>query len=385
LAASGIFRRVVRFAVFAMYPQTRLRFSQGACISVITLSVVVPVYSGEKFLQQLVDKITLLRGDFQGSQIDLREIVFVDDSAKDGSPRILDEIADRNRWVKVIHLSRNFGQHAATIAGIIQTSGDWVVTMDEDLQHPPERIPDLLRKVSEAGSDVVYASGMNSVHRSLFRDLSSRGYKRMMEWLTGNKNLRHVSSFRLIRGSIARASATACPSDIYFDVMLSWFTTRFASVLMDLRDDRYIQTGSSGYNVRSLLSHARRMLASSQVKVLRLGALFGVIILTISVIASLALIFLDLFAPGWLTIRGWASQMLATLFFGGLTVFMIGIVLEYITIMLTRSHGKPLFFAVDRSSDAVLRAQFDGRTLVSGIHTGGGNGRNAIGSEDSAV
>jgi len=321
----------------------------------IAVSLVVPVYAGEKYLRELTGEIAAVREALARSEIDLRELVFVDDAAIDGSPSLVDELAREHPWVRVIHLSRNFGQHAATIAGIISTTGEWVVTLDEDLQHPPARIPDLLRRAAESAGDIVYASSTGHVHRSMFRDLSSRTYKRMMEWLTGNRHLRHVSSFRLIRGSVARAAANACPNDIYFDVMLSWFTNRFATVFMDLRDERFIQTGRSGYRLRSLVSHARRMLASSQVKMLRLGAAFGFIMLLLTAIVSIALVLVDLFAPGLIVIQGWLSLMLAIAFFGGLCVFMIGIALEYISILLVRSHGKPLFFAVDRSSDMELR------------------------------
>jgi len=337
----------------------------------ISLSVVVPVYAGEKYLRDLVEKIAAVREKLVQSAfpIHLQEIVFVDDSAIDGSPAVLDQIALEESWVKVVHLARNFGQHAATIAGIINTTGDWVVTMDEDLQHPPSRIPDLLRKVAETQCDIVYASATSGVHSSLMRDLSSRSYKRMMEWLTGNPHLRHVNSFRLIRGSIARGAAAACPNDIYFDVMLSWFTNRVKTVFMDLRDERFITTGSSGYNLRSLMSHARRMLASSQVKMLRLGAAFGMLILLMSLVAAAGLFLMKVFAPDEIAIQGWASQVLLTTFFGGLCVFMIGVVLEYISIMLVRSHGKPLFFAVDRSSDAQLKSHFEAQGTVEAVVT----------------
>lgn len=319
------------------------------------VSLVVPVYAGERYLKKLVVQVALARDELAQMGVSLCEIVFVDDAAIDGSPKILDELRLEFSWVKVVHLAKNFGQHAATIAGILETRGDWIVTMDEDLQHPPARLHDLLRKAAETSCDIVYASGKGGVHQSLFRDLSSRSYKRMMEWLTGNRNLRHVSSFRLLRGSVGRAAAKACPNDIYFDVMLSWFTNRFATVFMDLHDERSVQTRTSGYNFRSLVSHARRMLASSQVKMLRLGALFGMFVLVMAVTTGLALVVLNVLMPNQIAIQGWLSQMLATTFFGGLCVFMIGIALEYISIMLVRSHGKPLFFVVDRSQDIELR------------------------------
>ena len=125
---------------------------------------------------------------------------------------------------------------------------------------------------------------------------------------------------------------------------------------MSLKDERYIGTGKSGYGFRSLLSHGRRMIASSQLKVLRLGVLFGLVVAGVSVVGSIALILIRLLMPHLIATQGWASQMLAITFFGGFCIFLLGILLEYVSIMVMRSNGRPLFFIVDRSSDEQLRA-----------------------------
>ncbi len=325
----------------------------------VSLSIVVPVYAGEEYLHRLVDEIASLKNYFaeRGGAIDLKELVFVDDAAIDNSPKILDRIAADLAWVSAIHLSRNFGQHPATIAGLLHTTGDWVVTMDEDLQHPPGRIVDLLRAAVRSSSDIVYANATGAVHQSAMRDLTSRLYKRSMEWLTGSRNLRYVSSFRLMRGSVARGAAEVCRHDTYFDVTLSWFSTRVEAVAMDLTDIRYVKTGRSGYNLRSLLSHARRMAASSQLGILRLGVFLGILVLFGTFVGSVALVLARLFWPESLGVQGWASQILVTSFFGGISVLLLGILIEYVSILMLRSHGKPLFFVIDRSSDATLREE----------------------------
>jgi glycosyltransferase involved in cell wall biosynthesis len=322
----------------------------------IAVSVVVPVYSGSDYLEQLVGEVSVLRSQFSAadSQIRISELILVDDDAIDGSAALIDRLAAGTGWITVVHLSRNFGQHAATIAGLSRSSGDWVVTLDEDLQHPPHRIVDLLRKVAETGCDIVYARPTGAVHGGLMRDFSSRTYKRLLEWITGNRHLRAANSFRLIRGSIARGAAEVCRNDIYFDVTLSWFSQRIQSVSMQLKDDRSIMSNQSGYRLRSLFSHARRMLASSQIKALRLGALFGAVVLAVSILGSLAITAVKLFDPGAIEIQGWASQFLVTTFFGGLCVFLLGILVEYVSILVMRSNGKPLFFVIDRSSDRLL-------------------------------
>ncbi len=329
-------------------------------VAAVSVSIVVPVYSGEAYIERLVEAVDGLREEWLGSDapVAVAELIMVDDNAIDGSAAIMDRLAKDRPWLVALHLSRNFGQHGATIAGILHSAGDWVVTLDEDLQHPPERIGELLKKAVGNGSDVVYARPEGNVHGAMVRDSTSRGFKRLMEWLTGNPNIHNINSFRLIRGVIARAAASVCMHDTFFDINLSWYTQRIAVVPMTLTDERYQQTGKSGYRLRSLFSHAWRMLFSSHLKVLKLGALFGFGVLSFSILSTLVLIFLKLAVPGAVQEAGWTSIMLAILFFGGLSVLMLGVSLQYLSTLVLRAHGKPVFFPIDRSQDAPLLEYF---------------------------
>jgi glycosyltransferase involved in cell wall biosynthesis len=343
------------------------RFLEGGGMSLqvsVSVSVVVPVYSGEAYLEELVKEFEALRSRWsgEGAPFRLGEVLLVDDAAIDGSPALIDQLAGERSWVRPIHLIRNFGQHAATIAGILHTSGDWVVTMDEDLQHPPKEIERLLRHATSREEDVVYASAHGAVHETKSRDLASRTFKQLMILLTGNKHVSHFNSFRLIRGSVARAVSSVSGHDTYFDVALSWFTTRVGFVKMDLKDRRYIETGKSGYNVAKLLSHARRMLMSSQFKMLRLGGLLGFLVTIASFLLGVFLVIQKLAFPETVNAAGWTSLALISLFFGGLITLMVGIALEYLSALGLQSNGKPIFFVVDRSSDKEISSYFDART-----------------------
>lgn len=167
----------------------------------LSLSVVVPVYSGEKYLPLLVDEVEKVRTDWKlaGHPFEIAELLFVDDNAIDQSSDVIDRLAEQNDWITALHLSRNFGQHPATIAGILHSSGDWVVTMDEDLQHPPSAIVSLLKEVAETGADLIYVRSDDGVHNNAFRDISSRATKGAIEFLSGNSAISKSSSFRLIR------------------------------------------------------------------------------------------------------------------------------------------------------------------------------------------
>jgi glycosyltransferase involved in cell wall biosynthesis len=318
-----------------------------------TLSIVVPVYLGASYIRALVSEVSKLKMQLQDNSevISLTKLIFVDDSAIDRSPEILDEISAEYEWVHVTHLSRNYGQHAATIAGILHTEEDWVVTMDEDLQHPPKNIPSLLLEAVQHHCDIVYGRPVAAVHQSAFRDWSSRALKYLIEWSTGEKHIRLANSFRLVRGSVARAAAQSGAHDTYLDASLFWFTQRIRSVDMPLTDQRYITTGKSGYRLRSLLSHARRLLISSQVKLLRVGGLFGISVALLSLVVGLSIFAMRILAPHLIIAPGWASLMVTIMFFSGTILFLTGIVLEYIAVILARSNGRPLFFEIDRSGD----------------------------------
>ncbi|QRM28273.1 glycosyltransferase [Microvirga sp. VF16] len=326
----------------------------------VTVSVVVPVYSGAQYLHALFDELQLLkdRWENENAPVSLVEAIFVDDAAIDNSPELIDQLSRQYSWVTAIHLARNFGQHPATIAGILHTSGDWIVTLDEDLQHPPTHIDELFREVARSSCDVVYAKAEGKVHENRVRDLGSSLYKRFIERFSGISNIRFFNSFRLIRGPVGRAAGSVCSHDTYFDVALSWFTQRVGVVPMRLKDHRFIEEGKSGYKFSKLLSHARRMLMSSGAKVSRIGGASGLLILGASVVFGLVLLVRKLLFPETILVGGWTSLILAVVFFGGIITFLIGVALEYLSFLVTSAHGRPIFFIVDRSMDLALIQHF---------------------------
>lgn len=167
----------------------------------ISISTVTPVYAGKLYLPTLVAELAELRAKWESESAPLQliEAIFVDDASVDNSTKILDELAKQYHWIRVITLSKNFGQHPATVAGILYSSGDWIATLDEDLQHRPKYIIDMLKMVANSQVDIVYAKPIDVVHRNSYRDVLSRSLKQILAWVTKNPMMRYFNSFRLIR------------------------------------------------------------------------------------------------------------------------------------------------------------------------------------------
>jgi len=324
---------------------------------VLLLSTVTPVFRGSGYLRQLVEELDCLRQELASKSIrvELGEAIFVADSPIDDSEAVLAELASEHDWIRVLTLSRNYGQHPATVAGILHSSGDWIATLDEDLQHHPKSLLPMLALAVAGHHDVVYAKPLAPVHRSGFRNVSSRLFKQLVTRLTGNRFAASFNSFRLMRGSVARASAAVSRHDTYFDVALTWFTDRLTSwetELLDPRDD-------SGYRIGALLSHARRMLYSSEIAALRLGTALGLLALFTSLALGALVVLFKLARPELIQVRGWPSLIVAISFFGGLTTFLAGLALEFSASLVLGAQGRPTFFVIDRTPDDVLSVDLD--------------------------
>ena len=319
----------------------------------LSVSIVVPVYGGESFLEALVGRQDALRAQLEASTLPVRHVesIFVCDEPIDGSAKLLETLAKTRPWMTVLHLGKNMGQHAATAAGMLHTSGDWVVTMDEDGQHDPLAIIELLSATVPRGFDLCYARPTAGVHAS-WRDAASRGAKRLVAFLVGDRFVPMFNSFRLIRGGVARAAGALASYDVYLDVALRWFTSRLCAVELPLRDPR-VGAQRSGYTLRSLLTHLRRLLMSYHLTVLRYVMLGGFATSAGFGLLGFGLVVEKLVWPSSVPVQGWTSMFVTTAFFGGLTLFLLGLILERLSTMLTRAQGHPAFFIVDRSRDAL--------------------------------
>jgi glycosyltransferase involved in cell wall biosynthesis len=331
--------------------------------SSITVCTVTPVYSGEEYLLALVDELEQVRNNWalRGAPMKLVEAIFVDDGSIDSSAQVLEDLSAQYSWVTTVTLSRNFGQHAATVAGICHSSSDWVVTLDEDLQHKPALIEQLFLTQASNCADVVYANPRQSAHGNSWRDKSSRSVKKILAKLTSTPQIEMFNSFRLIRGSIARAAASSSSRNTYFDIAISWFTKSAANTELDLQDDRFNETQNSGYGFLKLVQHARRLVVSAELDIASPGLVVGFVTILFAILLAMVTVIQKLFFPETIGSVGWTSLMIVSTFFGGIIIAFLCVALEYIHILVMNNLGKPTFFTVDRSYDTILKKWFDAK------------------------
>lgn len=337
----------------------------------VTLCTVTPVYRGADYLRELVREIDRLRMSWRrdNSPIELIESIFVDDGSIDSSASVLEELAVEFPWVTVVTLSRNVGQHAATVAGICHSSSDWVVTLDEDMQHRPAEIENMLAKAINVGADVCYARPRTPVHGGSWRDKASVYTKSVLSRLVNLPQIKEFNSFRLIRGSIARAAAAASTSYTYLDIAISWYSNSYVSVWLNMEDKRFVLHKSSGYGLGKLVRHARNLLVSSSLDIASKGLVLGGVTIIMAALLGAGVVLQKFFFPEIIASPGWASLVALVSFFGGVVIALLCIVLEYLHVLVLEKLGKPTFFTVNRESDVRLRKWLE-REALSGAESG---------------
>ena len=231
-----------------------------------TLSIVIPVYRSASILPELYRQ---LAQSLDALTVPC-EIIFVEDCGSDNSWTVIKELAERDPRVRGLKLWRNYGQHNATLCGIRAARYEAVVTMDDDLQHPPDQIPRLLAKLRE-GYDVVYGVPDELKH-GLLRDLASRLTKIALQSAMGAKTARNVSAFRIFRTRLRVAFEDYRSPSVSIDVLLSWATQAFGAVRVRHEPRR---SGSSSYTLAKLVNHAFNMVTGFSTLPLRMVSIIG--------------------------------------------------------------------------------------------------------------
>jgi undecaprenyl-phosphate 4-deoxy-4-formamido-L-arabinose transferase len=295
-----------------------------------TVSVVVPVFRSEATLRDLRDRVVAV---LERAAPDF-EIVFVEDCGGDGSWQAIEALAAADARVRGLRLSRNYGQHNALLCGIRAARHEVVVTIDDDLQNPPEEIPKLLAKMAE-GYDVVYGAPQREQHGFL-RDRASQITKIALQGAMGAQTARHVSAFRAFRTALRNAFDRYQSPFVSIDVLLTWGTTRFAHLKVR-HDPRTV--GASNYTVRKLITHAMNMMTGFTTIPLQLASLAG-FAFSLFGLGILGYVLGNFFLHGQ-AVPGFAFLASIVAIFSGAQLFALGIIGEYLARMHLRTMDRP--------------------------------------------
>ena len=294
------------------------------------LSVIIPVYGSEAALPLLVQRLQPVM-DAVACEY---ELLLVNDGSPDRSWEVILQLAAQHDWVRGIRMMRNYGQHNALLAGIRAARFDTIVTMDDDLQHPPEEMPKLLTKM-EDGFDVVYGTPEREQH-GLLRDLASLITKIALQSAMGAETAREVSALRVFRTSLRDAFAGYHSPFVSIDVLLTWGTTRFGSVRVR-HDSRTI--GKSNYTLRKLVRHALNMMTGFSVLPLQLASVIGFVFTLFGI--GVLLYVVVRYAIAGSSVAGFPFLASIIAIFSGAQLFALGIIGEYLARMHFRSMDKP--------------------------------------------
>ena len=292
-------------------------------------SVVIPVYNGALTIKQLSEELMDALSQYSF------EIIFVYDCGPDDSWTVINQLSQAYPdYIHGIHLSRNFGQHNAIICGIEQASGDFIITMDEDLQHNPKDIAKLIEKQKEGDFDVVYGK-YDSLKHSGFRNITSVIMKKLLEYSLPDLH-NDYTAFRLLKSKIAKATTEMSNSYTFLDGYLSWITKSIGVATVNHQERL---AGESSYTLKKLVEHSINIFVTFSILPIRMLSYTSIITLIITILYSTYIIVRKLVYKDVLS--GFPTLIISIGIGVSLILLGLGIVGEYIHRINLKTTKKP--------------------------------------------
>ncbi len=305
------------------------------------ISIVIPVYYGEKTLPILIEELEPLTSEQStpgGIRFVVNEVILVHDCGPDRSDLALQMLESKYSFVRPVWLSRNYGQHAATMAGMASATGGWVVTIDEDGQQDSTDIGRMLDTAISKSLQVVYAQPTNPPPHGWLRNTLSKAAKTITKKLLGGGYVGKFNSFRLVDGEVARTLAAYCGNGVYLDVGLFWIAGRIGHCPVQLNNE---MDRPSGYSYIKLIAHFWRLILSTGTRPLRVITAIGLCSIALTFLISGYALFGKFFSDN--PVQGWASLLIVTSFFSGVILTSLGVIAEYLAVTTGIVMGKPLY------------------------------------------
>lgn len=272
------------------------------------------------------------------------EFIFVDDGSRDETPQVLHDLSRADARVRVLRLSRNFGQQIATTAGLEHAAGDAVVIMDADLQDPPELIETMIARWRE-GYHVAYAQRTNRTGETPFKLWSAKLFYRLVQRISPAPIPSDTGDFRLMDRKVVDALLRMPERDRFLRGMVSWVGFRQIAVPYK-REPRF--AGTTGYPLWKMVAFAIDAIVSFSFAPLRLAVWTGFFVIGLALLGIVYAVILRFFADPSQWVRGWASIFVAVLFMGGVQLVSLGIIGEYIGRIYGEVKQRPLYFIRER-------------------------------------
>lgn len=304
------------------------------------ISLVIPVYRGENTLAILMQEVATLTVEQispGGARFLISEVLLVHDCGPDRSDKTIEALASQYAFVRPVWLSRNFGQHAATLAGMASATGNWVATIDEDAQQNPADIGRMLDSALAGALQLVYARPINPPPHGWLRNAASLTAKKITSKIL-NSQIGKFNSFRLVDGEIARTLAAYCGNGVYLDVGLFWITGRIGHCPVELRIEL---DRPSGYSYIKLIGHFWNLVLTTGTRPLRLITLMGIFSMILAFIISGYALYGKFY--GSVPVQGWTSLLIVVAFFSGAILTALGVIAEYLAVTMGIVMGKPLY------------------------------------------
>jgi glycosyltransferase involved in cell wall biosynthesis len=297
-----------------------------------SLSIVIPVYRSAETLPELVGRASRVLDRLPGPS----EILLVNDGSPDSSWEVIGSLAAAQPRLRGINLMKNYGQHSALLAGIMASRGGMIVTLDDDLQTPPEEIPRLLDELNK-GFDLVYGVREREQH-GVLRNACSVGIKWALSRLLGVEAAKAMTSFRIFRSELRRAFDGRVGTRVFLDALLCWGTSRIGSVVVV---HRRRDGGNSGYSMRRLAGHAVSMITSFSHVPLQIAGYLGLATTLLGL--ALLVYVLGAFVVDGRVVPGFTFLAAALILFSGVQLFVLGVMGEYLAAMHQRLMGAPSY------------------------------------------
>jgi dolichol-phosphate mannosyltransferase len=298
-----------------------------------TYSVIVPAYNEQEVIVESYNRLTKVMQGMDGSY----ELVFINDGSRDNTAQIIAGICEKDKHVRLINFSRNFGHMPAITAGMEHAKGEAIIVIDADLQDPPEVLPQMAAKWRE-GYDVVYGKRSMRKGETFFKKLTAKWFYRIINALSSVELPMDTGEFRLIDRKVCDAVNKLQEKNRYMRGLVSW--VGFKQVAVEyIREERF--AGETKYPLKKMIAFAMDAITSFSYKPLKLATSLGFIISFLGFVYTLVVIYQRLFTDS--TVTGWSSTVGIILFTQGIVLVILGMMGEYIGRIYDEIKNRPTY------------------------------------------